>query len=1588
MKKLTGIVTFLVIFTILTSGLIGQIKINGGNSILAPESQLESSYTTAPDRFTIDANYKFDWVDSGGDGSKDNPWIIEGWLWNVWELGYAIYITDTTDYFIIRNCYIYGFFATVSIGIVLDNVQNGRIENVIFAASSVYYPAPPNPSPPYGEPSLAGLSMIDCNSNEVVGNYFVYEGDGNFLYGIKMVNCDFNNITGNVINAYYDLHMTNCESNKILSNHLVGKTYMVNTNYIKGETQFGIWAWGCHYNSIEGNNFVRGFRMEYCVENSILDNYIPAALIQEVSCTNNAFIKLYSPWLGDNYVGPSGPLVGYYPASEPFETSAVGYEPYSYTGTGTGRFAKIVANKTDSSGYDHQKALHCYTGTGSFPQISINNGFEWIRSGTYEFWMLKEDSGIGTIKIELLGIGSQTLGSIHAYDTFWYQDNSTLEDTGIPVENNKWYRLSIDFATEETYAGLGTYQYRFRIYDSDGKNILYKSTTLDFENTAVLGGFNYFIEGDAANNLSLYLDAIGYTWDYSYTVGDNQAEGMWLFYRRQIYAMGWSWFGYELDGQYHELGDYESNSVIPRPATDGAHQFQLIGHSVNGNKTSWTHPFTTSNYITTWLLQGHWENTEIVPPGKVVLSPTEDLNITVKYKTQLGTIDLWANASIYYRVNQQPWIVSSLGYGYSTQTLNFVIDEENYTDFDSVYYYLSFRLYDNNSRYLDSYFLTQDGLLQYDYYEARNTAFQKKIGPIPFELTLNYSVFYHRQLEAIIPNAQGGNTTLYPLMHIAYENFTLDFYNTTNAMSEYTVTCTNESQLDHTVSASTSNISTTTSPQFSYADEVKSPFILPLSMSFTPQVSNITLPKVCFDTILSSRNLVFTDTLFNLTYRGIEYGWPHTWRAVEKFSYETPLIKYTIRYDIYTRIMVHLEYINRSVTNSAEKIVFTLIDNNASYPANLEIDQRPEVTYEGNLIIPNHLLYILYDPPGDHSYSELKSGTSITLGISLGVSYGKETFNDWRCLGMGVGGGEEDHTTNTVSGEFDIEATITFETTTSSSTESDNASLIGPGRGDLYYGSGVLIQYFIMQNNYYIVRNAPDPPNANTNDIRLWNTSPWVKYGLTLNATFSVLGAYLGQYGLSNLSQENIFADNLITPEEAEHVLKLPQSPVFWTPSQYTEFTISTTSRTTVTYEFTIQQTTSSFFCWNEQVTQTVGYSIGPVETGTSYPIEESNGMVGTRTTLTFTTIATSATEVNRQIVCHLEDDDGTPIGEHDQFAMDIYYDLRYNTFGYIIQEPFTFTSRPFEYGTRDHRSPTVSHIYDVDDYVQGTVTLKCGAVDEETGVSYVKFYLDTVPFLDFDFSENIGYQDNVSATPNVYQLDWDTSTYHGTYYLFAVTYDDAFPLRNYRISDTYMIHIDNLKPTTCQARSYGPYIGAIKLYANANDGDSGIEYVEYWDGDPSNPNSTLIGTSYDSSNSYLFTWATDPGGSQDGLHYIYARAYDKAGNYLDSSVFEITVASHAPINVTELLTLFMLGALIALASVMTFMLWRSRKPAPFPPKPKGALSTDSSLDILKNRLAKGEITQKEYLDTKKLLDTSEKVVNSTPPTKKKPPSS
>jgi parallel beta-helix repeat protein len=78
----------------------------------------------------IDQNSDFPFYATAGDGSSGNPWVIENLEINSNNTDTpCIYIRDTTDYFVIRNCNLTGASVSPGAGVSLYNVWYGEISN-------------------------------------------------------------------------------------------------------------------------------------------------------------------------------------------------------------------------------------------------------------------------------------------------------------------------------------------------------------------------------------------------------------------------------------------------------------------------------------------------------------------------------------------------------------------------------------------------------------------------------------------------------------------------------------------------------------------------------------------------------------------------------------------------------------------------------------------------------------------------------------------------------------------------------------------------------------------------------------------------------------------------------------------------------------------------------------------------------------------------------------------------------------------------------------------------------------------------------------------------------------------------------------------------------------------------------------------------------------------------------------------------------------------------------------------------------------------------------------------------------------------
>jgi len=1163
-KKLIKFCSILLILVFLTSIFTSSIQFDGNRSIDDSEIQLEYQVPSTDAYFTIIGDAQLASIATtdpthggGGYGNATHPYILENYSVDLSSSNLnGILIQNTTKHFVLRNCYMRApklWYAGADPygGYLFLNVTNGRVE----FSEAIGYPIGSNLWP-----TLWGFWVEECV------NFTIARCDvpNNYLTQFSPV------VVG--IAVYFSKNVTikNCNIRAELPIELYSSLNVhVHNNFLSGPSGYP-----------EGSSRINldcGMRLQFTnesiVENNIIDinnagtvgneatgimingfkNIIVSNNIQnlnigwyirELVIGHNSYIKLISPPDNANYVGPESPSAGYYPNSGLFETYADGYydnsnwiwwpEPQLTDNSTTA----MIANKTDAGGYDHKKVLefHTWDGLAYFEDLHMMQTIPL--SGTYEFWFAKEDLGSGAVEFQL-GNGYYsdpcTFSIVLEDDVFKFRDNMTLNNTGVPALENKWYRLSIDFCGDNSeYAGLGLQECQFRIHDSDGSRLLYRSSAIEFLNGPVVH-FQVKVQTDGVSNLTVFIDAPGYSWDPLYEVGDNANEGLLLQLAAQNVGIDHYWCGYSLDGQPLKLGFASSamirptKKVIPLPDSDGTHSIQFTGNYSMINKDGTRYPpaiFSTKplsftlRYFNTYLdIVTHTENGEEVPPGLSSLTSSQDLNVSLTFKTRLGTepdtMATWTNVSSYYKINNTPWNGPySLGYWYGLKNVSFIISKGLFHSFDHIYYYFAFQQYDNDSRYLDSYYWTREsyeqGALQYDEWLARSTAFHKKVAPIAYDLSLDYSVFYYSQVESTLPHISGINITTYPMVGVTTEQIQVDFYNLTSDLTIYGIGVQNsQSNLNYTMVQATSNISTTIDPLFNYNQGIKSPFILPLSLSLT-EGANYTFPEMLFDGLASDRNLTFTGTLLNLIYRGVEDHWPYSWRSVLKFS--STADKTIIRYDQFTRIMIYYESLNETIPNGAQKMVFALVENNADYPSNLVIDKRAEVVYEDMYIIPTHLLAIVYDPPGDHSYGQFKSGTTMTVGFQVETETEVEDTFDFslNILGFEISDyiqeaiGCEDYQNITVEGTlFDTVAEITFQKTLTSAINSDNASFMGHGGGDLYYGSGLLVHYYIMQFFHYIVIGnesqtsvaaSRDLPNQQVDDILVWNSSLWVDY--------------------------------------------------------------------------------------------------------------------------------------------------------------------------------------------------------------------------------------------------------------------------------------------------------------------------------------------------------------------------------------------------------------------------------------------------------------------------------------------------------------
>ncbi len=260
----------------------------------------------------------------------------------------------------------------------------------------------------------------------------------------------------------------------------------------------------------------------------------------------------------------AAPMSGYYPATYGFENDLNGSNPEGWYQVLTYGGSSEILNEY----INHFKVVSLFD-YNSTDQIDIIHNFTQQISGDIEFYFYTNDSFQRfhiCISEDISGlVDGVYLDVVDGKVTYrvgagigtWY-DITTLS-------NNTWHHFLIQFDSTldkfwltldgVVYGGAGGFDYR--IPTSNLNSIMFRS-------------------GTPESNYRIYLDAISFSWDPNYDIGDNLNEGLMLGFENTSTV---DWIGYSLDSQTTRtiLG----NITVSMPE-DGVHTIQIFGNDSVG----------------------------------------------------------------------------------------------------------------------------------------------------------------------------------------------------------------------------------------------------------------------------------------------------------------------------------------------------------------------------------------------------------------------------------------------------------------------------------------------------------------------------------------------------------------------------------------------------------------------------------------------------------------------------------------------------------------------------------------------------------------------------------------------------------------------------------------------------------------------------------------------------------------------------------------------------------------------------------------------------------------------------------------------
>lgn len=444
---------------------------------------------------------------SSGNGTVNNPYIIEDKIINASAANSGINITNTNAYFIIRNCTITD--SNVFAGILLENVTNGKLENNTL--NNNFY---------------VGIYLVESNNNSITQNIINSHVTDTSIFGIYLFNSDSNRIANNTVKfSVYGIYLWTSSNNNTIQNNTAN-----NNGY-------GIYLEDySNYNNITGNVFHNNYYEPYsetsgCIGNVFADN---DCTWNKIIISKNADFKLHTQQ-GNGSV------------SNPYMLED---RVLNLTGKG---FNGIVIQNTDA----YFVIRNCTIFNGDYSNygmrlLNITNGliFNNTINANYEGINLQNSHSVNITENILYY-------NYHAGISVYYSNNTRIinntilnADDGITINtannNTVWYNKVIS----NSYYGFflnaangNTFINNTALYASQyGFHLNFACNNTFINNTCIYNGFSGFYLATLSCNNTLMNNILKYNYQYGIEVhssdnntiswniiNDNSIEGIRLY---------------------------------------------------------------------------------------------------------------------------------------------------------------------------------------------------------------------------------------------------------------------------------------------------------------------------------------------------------------------------------------------------------------------------------------------------------------------------------------------------------------------------------------------------------------------------------------------------------------------------------------------------------------------------------------------------------------------------------------------------------------------------------------------------------------------------------------------------------------------------------------------------------------------------------------------------------------------------------------------------------------------------------------------------------------------------------------------------